>query len=308
MCSTTFSVFIISYLSSSLSCVTFLHSLSPFFVIYQPFCNLLTSLSNPHLLFEILHPQFRLHLPPNLTNFCFIFLQISSTSSVFHVLFLTFLHALIYSLGSLFLSLGSLLSYPASSARASLSLSLSRFSRACLSPHPSCSRCNSGSDHVLPTWLSTSTAEVTHSVSGTSTCREQPRRGCRFPGSDSALERFSAACRLCNVGCVSRFYERAVPYVPARRWTRTCKSASVHARDPPAVRTFRANFRGDGCRTESRYLMLPPLIASSSEHFYIEYIYSIYIFPLKREFFRFAEKIVTSCAVFIPCMYVHIHT
>lgn len=72
--------------------------------------------------------------------------------------------------------------------------------------------------------------QVTHSVSGTSTCRGQTRRGCRFHGTDSVLERFSAVCRLCN-SCVRRFYERG---------RRTCTQVDMdtlkRACDPPAVR------------------------------------------------------------------------
>lgn len=190
------------------------------------------------LLLPILHFQLALEisqiplvtsstLPPNFKTFVRLFFNFSRSLS----------HPLTRSNPLTRLSPGSPLSYPASSA-----LSLALHERAChpsLDPSP---RCNSRSDHVLPTRLSTSTGEVTHSVSGTSTCREQPRRGCRFPGSDSALERFSAACRL-RSGCVSRFYERAVPYLHAGG------HGHAKARDPPAVRTFCTDFRLTGCLT-----------------------------------------------------------
>lgn len=70
------------------------------------------------------------------------------------------------------LSLGSPLSCPASSA---LPLSLSPSLSLILHNHVYLlflSLYDSGSDHVLPTRLSASMGEVTHSVSGTSTCRE----------------------------------------------------------------------------------------------------------------------------------------
>ena len=75
------------------------------------------------------------------------------------------------------LSLGSPLSCPASSALP-LSLSLSPFLSLILHNHVYLlflSLYDSGSDHVLPTRLSASMGEVTHSVSGTSTCREHSR-------------------------------------------------------------------------------------------------------------------------------------
>ena len=119
-------------------------------------------------LFQIVHS-----LITNLKNPLFYSLQSSClcnfSHSLSHLTLLTLTHSLC--------SLQDLLSLVQHLPR-SLSLSLSPFLSLILHNHVYLlflSLYDSGSDHVLPTRLSASMGEVTHSVSGTSTCREHSR-------------------------------------------------------------------------------------------------------------------------------------